>query len=168
MDNVVKINEASDVKVSVTVKDKRPDTSRKVSAKKNGYGMEMADIIANEDVSIIITKAIEEELIARGFTISDKDMLVNIVADVTRFYNDHKLGFFSGDAIADLNMSVVIKNKSNQIIYNKQIACRGIEEHTQLATGKNAKLALEKALQNGMKILFQDEKFISSIIESKK
>ncbi len=167
-ENIAKISEAKDIKVSITINDKRTNLSRKVSAKKNGYGVEMADIIANEDISLTISKAFEEELTARGFSVSNKDALVNITADLTRFYNEHKLGFFSGDAVADLNMLVSIKHPSGNILYSKQITCQGIEKNTQIASGQNAKLALEKALQNGMKILFEDKNFISSLINSKK
>ena len=154
---------ANNVSVNVQVTDQRQDKS-KVSSKKNGYGMEMAAITAVEDVAVTIRQAIEQELRIRGFQLASTDALVQIAADITRFYNDHKTGFFSGDAIADLNMSVTVKSKGGNLLYSRQIVAQGIEEHTQLATGNNARLALDKALQNGMKMLFEDQKFLATLV----
>ncbi|MEQ1558839.1 MAG: YajG family lipoprotein [Methyloglobulus sp.] len=162
---VSKIAGASNVSVNVQVTDQRPDIS-KVSSKKNGYGMEMAAITAAEDVAVTIRKAIEQELQNRGFQLGSDTALVKIVADLTRFYNDHKIGFFSGDAVADLNMSINVKAKNGDQLYSKQIVAQGIEPDTQLATGNNARIALDKALENGMKILFEDKALLSALITS--
>ena len=151
---------ADEVTVAVQVIDDRQDKT-KVSSKKNGYGMEMAPIIANEDVSITIRKAVETELRNRGFKLEDAAALVRVVADITRFYNDHKTGFFSGDAVADLNMSV--KSSDGAVLYDRQIVAQGIEANTQLATGNNARIALDKALQDGMAKLFGDNEFIAAL-----
>lgn len=156
---------ASNVSVNVQVADQRQDKS-KVSSKKNGYGMEMAPITATEDVAVTVRKAIEQELQARGFQLGTDAALVKIAADLTRFYNDHKMGFFSGNAVADLNMSVSVKTNTGEQLYSKQIVAQGIEPNTQLATGNNAKLALDRALENGMKTLFEDQAFLSALIAS--
>lgn len=162
---VAKIAGADNVSVNVEVADQRPDKS-KVSCKKNGYGMEMAPITATEDVALTIRKAIEQELQSRGFKLNSDAALVKITADLARFYNDHKMGFFSGDAIADLNMSVIVKSKNGDQLYSKQIVAQGVEPYTQLATGNNAKLALDRALENGMKVLFEDQAFLSALLAS--
>ncbi len=153
---------AGEITVAVQVVDDRQDKT-KVSSKKNGYGMEMAPIIANEDVSITIRKAIETELDHRGFKLSAAPAIVQVVADLTRFYNDHKTGFFSGDAVADLTMSVNVESKDGSVLYSRQIVAQGIEPNTQLATGNNARIALEKALQDSMAKLFGDNEFIAAL-----
>ena len=160
---VAKIAGADKIAVNVQVADQRLDKS-KISSKKNGYGMEMAPITAAEDVAVTIRKAIEQELQARGFQLGSESALVKVAADVTRFYNDHKMGFFSGDAVADLNMSVTVKSAQGSLLYAKQIAAQGKEANTQLASGKNAKLALDRALENGMKMLFDDPAFVSALM----
>ena len=158
---------ANDVIVNVNVNDQRQEKSNKVSSKKNGFGMEMAPILANEDVTITLRRAIEQELQSRGFKIGN-EALVTVVADMTRFWNDHKVGFWSSDAVADLNMSVLLKNKNGNILYSRNITTQGVEPNNQLMTGENARLALDKALANGMKILFDDPAFISALIEVSK
>lgn len=162
-ENVAPISGADKVSVNVQVADQRQEKS-KVSCKKNGFGMEMAPIIANEDVTVTIRKAMEQELVSRGFRIVPADAVVKIAADVTRFYNDHKTGFFSGDAVADMNMSVMVKSHGGDILYSRQIVAQGIEENTQLMTGNNARKALTRALENGMKMLFDDAEFLAALM----
>lgn len=140
----------------------------KVSSKKNGYGMEMAQIIPVEDVSTTFKKAIECELKSRGFSLGNNESLVNIDADLTKFYSDFKMGFFSGDAIAELNMGVTIKNKQGDLLFTRQIVAQGIEPNIQITGGENARLALEKALTEGMQKLFADKSFISALLKSSK
>ena len=162
---ISKIAGSDSVSVNVQVTDQRLDKS-KVSSKKNGYGMEMAPITAAEDVAVTVRKAIEKELQARGFQLGSDAALVKVAADVTRFYNDHKTGFFSGNAVADLNMSVTVKSKSGALLFSKQIVAQGKEANTQLATGNNARIALERALESGMKTLFEDQAFLSALLAS--
>jgi uncharacterized lipoprotein YajG len=150
-------------KVAVSVQsDHRPDKS-KVSSKKNGFGMEMAPIVASEDVAVTIRKAIDVELRARGFQLAD-GARVKLAAEVTRFWNDHKIGFFAGDAVADLNMTVSVRSKGGEQVYARQIAAQGIEANTQLASGDNAKLALDRSLASALKTLFDDRAFLSALL----
>ena len=99
---IAKIPGANNVSVSVQVDDQRQEKG-KISSKKNSYGKEMAPIVATEDIAVTFRRAIEQELQARGFQIDSDMAQVLIAAVLTRFYNDHKMGFFSGDAVADLN-----------------------------------------------------------------
>ena len=154
---------ANGVSINVQVADQRQDKS-KVSSKKNGYGMEMAPILATEDVALTIRRAIEQELRARGFQLASEAALVQITTGLTRFYNDYKMGFFSGDAVADLNMFVTVKSKNGNLLFAKQVIAQGIEPNTQLTSGGNAKLALDRALENGMKTLFEDQAFLSALV----
>lgn len=162
---VSQIPGANNVAVNVQVVDQRQDKS-KVSSKKNGFGMEMAPILATEDVAVTVRKAIEQELRTRGFQLGTDTALVRIVSDLTRFYNDHKTGFFAGDAVADLNMSVTVKSKKGDLLYTRQVISQGIEPNTQLMTGENARLALNRALENGMKSLFEDQSFLIALVNS--
>lgn len=162
---VVPVAGANNVSVNVQVNDQRSEKS-KVSSKKNGFGIEMAPILAAEDVSVTVRKAIEQELQARGFQLGSKAALVQISADLTRFYNDHKTGFFSGDAVADLNLSVAVKSQKGELLYAKQIVAQGVEANIQLMSGENARLALNRALENGMKALFEDRVFLSALVAS--
>lgn len=162
---VSQIPGASNVSVNVQVADQRQDKS-KVSSKKNAYGMEMAPIVATEDVVVTVRRAIEQELRARGFQLVSDAALVQIAADITRFYNDYKTGFFAGEAVADLNMSITVKSKKGEQLYSRHIVAQGIEPNVQLASGPNAQLALSRALENGLKSLFENQDFVSALMAS--
>lgn len=159
---VSRIEGADAVSVAVDVADNRPDKS-KVSSKKNGYGMETAPILANEEVAATVRRALTQEINARGFKSGKSPADVKISAVVNQFYNDHKLGFFSGDAVADFGMSVEVLGSSGKAIFSRTIVSQGIEPSTQLATGNNAKLALDRALASGIKKLFDDPSFIAAL-----
>lgn len=166
MAGVQTLKEAEGITVLVSVNDLRTDKT-KVSSKKNGFGMEMAPIIAEEDPALTIKRAFETEFKARGFKIGS-EALVLIHSDVTRFWNDHKTGFFAGDSVADLNMTVLVKNKTgDKILYTKQVSAQGLEPNIQIQGGNNAKLALDKALANGLRQLFEDTMFLDSIVKAK-
>lgn len=160
---VTQLPGANNVSVAVKISDLRQDKS-KVSHKKNGYGMEMAPILATEDVTVTVQSAIEQELRARGFQLDADAARIQIAAGLARFYSDHKMGFFAGDAIADLNMSVTVKSQNGDPLYSRQIVAQGIEPNIQLASGENARLALNRALENGMKVLFEDQAFLAALM----
>ena len=164
---VAKVPGADSVPVKVQVTDLRQDKS-KVSVKKGNYGIEMAPFLAREDVTVTIRKAIEQELRARGFHLDSDTALVQINADLTRFYNELKTGFFSGDAVADLNMSVTVKSKSGDLLYTRQVVAQGIEPSIQLQSANNVSISLNRALENGMQTLFADRAFLAALIQQPK
>ncbi len=157
---------AEGITAQVAVRDLRADKSR-VSCKKNGFGMEMAPIIPEEDPALTIKRALETELKARGFRIGE-EAIVAIQSDITRFWNDHKTGFFAGDSVADLNMTVAVKNKAGSgTLFTRQISVQGIESNIQIQGGNNAKLALDKAMANGVRLLFEDPAFLEALMKAK-
>src|SRR5699024_5425973 len=124
--NATRINGAGNVSVNVLVKDRRSDKTR-VGSKVNGFGMKTAPITAGQDVTETIRKAIERELVARGFQVaSPDDASVQITARLTQFHSDFHGGFFSRDAVAVLNMGVVVKSKSGDMLYQTQVFARGV------------------------------------------
>src|SRR5665647_647595 len=118
--SVSKVAGADSVAVSVTVSDQRADKSS-VGAKKNGYGMEMAPIIAMNDVAALLKSAIETELSSRGFNPS-ASKAVSVNAEISAFRNDFKNGFWSGDAVAQVVMNITVKNEAGMIVYTKLVS----------------------------------------------
>ena len=162
--NVEKIKEADTVKVKVEISDVRA-IKDKVSSKKNSYGMEMAPIIAQNDVADTLKKAIEVELKNRGFDLGEG--LVLVFAELSKYYNDFKTGFWSGRAVAEVVMNVQVKKPDKTILYSKMIA--GDNSHTvQLASGKNAKITLDGALRDAISKLFNDTSFVDSLFKASK
>ncbi len=162
--NVEKIKEADTVKVKVEISDVRAIRD-KVSNKINSYGMDMAPIIAQNDVPDTLKKAIEAELSNRGFELADGSVLV--LAELNKYYNSFKTGFWSGRAVAEVVMNVQVKKPDKSILYSKMIT--GENTHTvQLASGKNAKIVLDAALKDAISKLFNDTSFLDSLFKASK
>lgn len=97
----------------------------------------------------MVEKAVLSELHSRGIhTGANGTVLVTL--EVTRFWNDFKTGFFSGDAIAELQIAVQVKNAAGTIVYAHNVAVSGAESHIQIAGGDNAERALNAALAAGV------------------
>ncbi|HEU5397282.1 MAG TPA: YajG family lipoprotein [Verrucomicrobiae bacterium] len=163
--NVVAVAGAEKVSVNVAVDDSRLIRD-KVSAKKNGYGVEMAPIVADEDVTEVVKHAIESELSNRRFKPGDGDVSLEI--DLSKFYNDFKMGFFAGDAVAEVIMEARIKDAAGHIVYSRLVSADGRERNIQLASGANAKIALEAALKNAVTALFDDPAFVHDLLKASK
>jgi uncharacterized lipoprotein len=115
---VAHVAHAENVTVNVVATDSRVDKA--ISHKKNGLGMKLADISANEPVEVTVDRAIEQELKTRGFKIA-KNSNINITADVTKFYNEFDVGFWAAKANGEVNIIVNVKSANGQSLYNKNI-----------------------------------------------
>ncbi len=164
--NVSKLSGTENITVTVVVHDQR-DNKNSVGAKKNGFGMDMAPIVATNDVTTLFKSAIETELINRGFKLGTSNV-VSVVAELNKFYNDFKVGFWAGDAVAEVTMNILIKNQNGEITYSKIISGNGKEPNIQLASGENAMLALNAALKDALDKMFNDSDFTVTLLKVKK
>jgi uncharacterized lipoprotein len=127
-----------------------------------GYKGNAKGLFVN-DVETIIRQAMEKELRSRGFTINNEAFFL-IFAELTYLWND----FNSGDAVAGLRMTISIKSKKGDTLFSRILIGEGVQPNILLTSGKNAELALNKALENGMKLLFNEQSFISALLEISK
>jgi uncharacterized lipoprotein len=111
-----------------------------------------------------VKNSVQQELSNRGFKIADGDVMV--LVELSKFLNDFKVGMWSGDAIAELTMSVQIRKSDGNIVYSKLVNGEGEKLKIQLASGANAKVALEGALQNAVVRLFSDPLFIDGLLKA--
>lgn len=163
--NITRTTGAETVTVNVSVADLRA-TKDKVSTKKNGYGMETAPILADNDVAEVLKGAIESELKQRGFHVGRGSVVV--LAELSKFYCDFKTGIWAGDAVAEMTMNVQVKRPDGTIACSTLIYGQGVEPNIQLASGKNAQLALDAALQDAVAKLFMNSAFVDSLLQSNK
>lgn len=155
------VNGANSRAVNVLVNDLRQDKTM-VGRKMNTYGAHMAPILPTEDVAVTLQRALEQELRAHGFLLGT-DALVTVTCDLTHYYGYYKWGFSSFDAVADLNMTVAVRNKVDPF-FSRQISAQGIEPNNLVASADNMRLALNRALADGAKLLFEDEGFIAALL----
>jgi uncharacterized lipoprotein YajG len=157
-----KMTGAEGVKVQVTAVDKR-EIRNLVGKKINGYGGEHGGIASTTDVVELVRGAIETELTLRGFAKGDA---VVVTCDLNQFWNHFKLGFWAGDSIAEINLTVSVKNHDGSVLFTKNVAAEGLEPNIQVAAGHNAKPALEQALAKAIENLFQDPAFLPALFKA--
>src|SRR5437763_5405171 len=91
----------------------------------------------------------------RGFEVGKGS--VSVKAELQKFYNDFKTGFFSGDAVAEVVINVQVQKSDGSVRFVKVVSGEGKEPNIQLSSGTNAKAALERALSDAISKLFNDQ-----------
>jgi len=157
------VDGAKNISLSVNMNDAR-EVKDKISCKKNGYGMEMAAIMSKQDVPGLVKSAIVEELQKRGFNVSDVKQGLQI--DLTKVYNDFKIGMWSGSAVADVTFMVQVKKSDGSIILVKNYAGKNAQKGLQLCSPKHAQNAINAALTDVVKNLFEDKEFIAALLKT--
>jgi uncharacterized lipoprotein YajG len=155
---------ASGAPVDVRTTDGRTTNRDRVGVKKNGYGMEMASIVATNDLPATVTGAFKTELAARGFGFGTGGADVQVA--LVRFYNDFKTGFFSGDAAATVAFNVKVVGRDGGTIFGKYYEGNGTEPTLNYASGDNASAALTKALTAAVASAINDPDFIAAVIKA--
>jgi uncharacterized lipoprotein len=156
------VSAAKGAKVSVKGVDTRTTDRDRVSVKKNGYGMEMANISATNNIPYTVAKAVESELSSRGFAMSQDGCRLDV--ELVRFYSDFKIGFFAGDAIADAAANVKLTGPDGKILYTKYYQAGGAEADVLLAVGSNARAALIVAMRSLVSAIVNDKNLQNAII----
>ena len=155
-----RIPQAGEVSVKIKVSDSRGQKD-KVSAKINGFGTEMAAILTKQDVAILLSDAVSEELRNRRFRISGGGVLVKI--ELKKFYNQFKAGMWSGTSTAQLDMGVSVKNNGS-VIFNKDISAETTRSIA-MATGANAAITLNTVFKKAVAELMDDRSFIAALLK---
>ena len=150
----VRIQDASLMAVAVTARDGRVSYRDRVSTKKNGYGMEMAKIVSRNDVLALVREAVEKEFSRFGFKIGTDDLQAAV--DLQAFYSDFKMGFFAGDAVAEVSFNLTVRAPKGEILYARTYRGVGRNENVLLAGGDQAQPALQAALTNAMEQFVSD------------
>ena len=161
--NITVVQGADKINVEVKNEDKRTVFKDRVGAKKNGYGMERAKIVPSNDVAKTISDAVLFELENLGFKNGAGGKVVKV--ELIRFYNDFKMGFFAGDAVADGLINIVVTNGKNEVIFTKSYEGGGIYPNIQLALGENAREALIKAMTDIIGKVAQDKDLHSALLK---
>ena len=159
--NITVVQGADKINVEVKNEDKRTVFKDRVGAKKNGYGMEK--IVPSNDVAKTFSDAVLFELENLGFKNGAGGKVVKV--ELIRFYNDFKMGFFAGDAVADGLINIVVTNGKNEVIFTKSYEGGGIYPNIQLALGENAREALIKAMTDIVGKVAQDKDLHSALLK---
>jgi len=164
---------AGQVSVAVYVYDRRdtvaPDLFGKwgkaeVGFGRNGLGEQTyPDIVVTEPVELTLKRAIEDELKARGFHV-DRHADYAMTIDVNTFFNDYKVGIILSDSVADLNMEVRVLSNDGRVRYSRTISAQGRKALASPMDSFDARIALNRALDQGIQALFDDRALLNTLI----
>jgi uncharacterized lipoprotein len=154
---------ADKIKLDVSVNDVRTNKER-VGSKSNGYGAELAPISTNQDIVVLVHDALQNELAMRGYQVGSGD--VHVICSIFDFANKFRTGFWSGTAEGSVRLQVKIRNEAGNTLFDEIITGQGTEEHIQVAAGRNAKPALEKALHDAMVTLMARQDFHQALLRA--
>jgi uncharacterized lipoprotein YajG len=147
---------------SVETTDGRTAYRDRIGVKKNGYGMEMAAIVSQNDLPTSVTDAFRQELAARGFHIAPGGADVQI--ELVHFFNDFKLGLFAGDAVANVAFNVKVIGRDGKISFSEYYEGNGTEPNIMVSGGDNAQAALIKAFTAAVASAVNDPAFTAAIV----
>lgn len=154
---------ARNVIVTVSVKDLRK--RKRIGTKTNGFGMSMAPIYSKTSVGAMVRRAFEKELSDRGFRVADASP-VHVDVHVTQLDSHFDVGVFTGTAAAEFHMTVMVRNRGGQETFSRTIAAAGKNGGVMIASGSNAGVAVDRAVENGVHMVFHDNRFIAALLHS--
>lgn len=131
-------------RISVTVVSADARQELEVSHKKNGYGMRGASIRAANDVVAEIRAGVVDVLRGQGFREGPGGASVRV--EVSRFYNNFDMGFFSATANAQAVASVTVTSADGRALYARVYNGSHLMPGVQLMSGDNAAAALREAM----------------------
>lgn len=161
---VMPVTGAQAISLTVTGADRRAQYVDRISTKKNGYGMEMARIVATNDVVEVVRGGVERELKAQGFAIGPGS--VSITVELQNFYNNFRLGLANGIAVADVALAVKVRNASGALVYSQTYDATASND-VFLASGENAKAALQKALTIATRKIVDDRALQEALLATR-
>ncbi|MGE4530240.1 MAG: YajG family lipoprotein [Acidithiobacillus sp.] len=155
-----KIQGAESVSVNVVVENKKKHHDL-VSLKTDSFEIQTAGVYMHlaKDFNKAITKALEE----RGFKVSPNGKkTVKVV--ITKFYMPEYESAFGQVYKGSENISAIVFNKKNDIIYNKDIQPKEIHTYYHIGgASRSAGILMDKAVNQ----LVNDPSFISALMNSK-
>ena len=156
---------AEAVTLTLSATDSRTQYADRVGVKKNGYGMEMARIVATNNIPALVQSALEQEFKSLGFRVGPGGLAVSI--EIQNFYNNFKTGFASGMAVSEVAFALKVRNAGSALVYSQFYSATGIVDPIFLASGENAKAALQKALTAAVKSAIDDTALQQALLSAR-
>ena len=161
---VARVAGAETVSLTVAGVDRRTQYTDRISTKKNGYGMEMARIVAANDVVEVVRGGVELELKTQGYAIGPGGLTVTV--ELQNFYNNYRTGFVSGSAVADVAIALKVRNAAGALVYS-QLYDASVNNDIFMMTGPNAKAALEQALTLTTQKIIEDKALQAALLATR-
>ncbi len=155
------LQDAAGKLVSVTAREGRTGDPQIVSVKKNSYGMELGDLVANQPVLPLVQNAVSTELAARGFVLAPGGADVQL--ELEHFFADYKNGFFTVSNAANISFLAQVRTPTGPVLYTRVINATARPDGSILGTPSLARESLDAALQQGVSTLIEDPAFLTAL-----
>lgn len=148
-------------KVGVQIDDRRLQKFR-LSNIRSTF-IETTPIFVRNDVTSALQWAVGSELRNLGFVLAEENPDLIIVAELARFDIQYVSNYVFGTAVANIHFHVTVYNKQMQHLFEMTVSAQTIGEDWLSSKGETARLALNKALENGLDQLFGNKAFITTL-----
>lgn len=149
------------VKVGVQIDDRRLQKFR-LSNIRSTF-IETTPIFVRNDVTSALQWAIGSELRNMGFVLAEENPDLIVVAELARFDIQYVSNYVLGTAVANIHFHVTVYNKQMQHLFEMTVSAQTIGEDWLTSKGETARLALNKALENGLDQLFGNKAFLTTL-----
>ncbi len=153
---------AERVGLTILATDVRVDNRDRISATKNGRGMNATPIVASQNVVAVVRDAISAELAQRGFRIGQGG--TSLVIEIAAFYNDFRFSYASGDSVAAVAFNARVQAADGRVTFERLVVGRSHLHAVPFATPDEAKRALELALSDAVEQLLGQPQFLSALL----
>jgi uncharacterized lipoprotein YajG len=156
------ISEAEGISfLSPRLEDARLDKAR-IGWKKNGYGMNTADITAEQDVDVIVENAIIDAIQDNGHAVVENGR-VKIVGTVDRFWFETDMNFWTVEFIGDIQTTLeFVDAVTNSTIYQSTYS-GNYREKTAGGLEKTWTEVMSKAMDNLIEDIVFDEELTEAL-----
>jgi uncharacterized lipoprotein len=126
--------------------------------------MEMARIVATNDVVEVVRGGVERELKAQGYAIGPGGLTVTV--ELQNFYNNFRGGLVQGSAIADVAIALKVRSATGTLLYSQLYDATNSTD-VMMASGTNAKESLEKALTLTTRKILEDRALQAALLAAR-
>lgn len=151
---------SGDVMVEVTDR-RRAESPDWIADKKNGYGMRLANVLAQKPVTDLVRDALSQELMARGFRIGTTGASASV--EVSRLEAIYQNRFLSIGAIGYADLSVQVRRPDGGIAYARTFSAENDEEAGLAGTAGQARRSVERILTRVIGQVVSDPAFIAAL-----
>ncbi len=110
------ISEINPMSFSAPVLEDNREDQVRIGWKKNGYGMNTADITTEQPVENIVSDAIAQGLKANGHSILAEKSNIDITGTVNRFWFETDVNFWTVEFMGEVTANLVFTNKQNNAV----------------------------------------------------
>lgn len=141
---------------------RRAESPDWIADKKNGYGMRLANVLAQKPVADLVRDALAQELTARGFHVGTPGATASV--EVSRLESVYQLRILNIGAIGYADLSVQAHRPDGSIAYARTFSTENDEENSFVGgTPGQARRSVERALTKVIGQIVSDPAFVTAL-----